>query len=125
MAGKRRRGRWQDRVELEFLEGVRRRIGDEPDLLRAMGDLYTRTGRYAEALEADRKLVELLPEDAMAWYNLACSLALVGRATDALDSLERAVELGYDDPEWMSRDEDLKSLHGEDRFEALLREIAE
>lgn len=71
----------------------------------------------------DERLSRLCAEDPLVWYNLACSLALSARTDDAFDALTRAVELGYDDYEWMKKDSDLLSLHGDARFESLLEWI--
>jgi hypothetical protein len=53
-------------------------------------------------------------------YNLACSLARAGRADEAIDSLSRAILLGYDDLAHMESDPDLESLHEHPDFQALL-----
>ena len=112
-------------VEIRFLEGVSRRLADHEQVLKALGDLYTRAGLVHEGLVTDRRLVELCPEDSMVWYNLGCSLALTGKTDEALDALNQAVDLGYDDAHWMSRDEDLQSLREEFRFNQLLLRIKE
>ena len=74
----------------------------------------------ADGLRMDRKLVRLLPSDATAHYNLACSLALVKRKAEALRSLRQAVELGYRDFDWMQQDPDLEGLKNHPLFLALL-----
>jgi hypothetical protein len=71
----------------------------------------------------DRKLVRLLPKNATAHYNLACSLALCKRKTDALRSLKEAIALGYDDFDWMSQDPDLELLKSEPSFQKLLGKL--
>jgi hypothetical protein len=59
----------------------------------------------------------------MAHYNLACSLALSRRRSDALRVLRRAVQLGYRDVDWMLQDPDLEGLKGHAEFLKLLSEI--
>lgn len=113
----------ENQMELEFLQAVARRLPDDVGILRALADLYTRTGAYADGLRADERLSRLCAEDPLVWYNLACSLALSGRTDDSLDALSRAVELGYDDYEWMKKDTDLAALHGDARFESILEWI--
>lgn len=107
-------------TELAFLQAVADRIPDDPGVLRALGDLYTRTGAVGKGLQVDKQLTRLCAEDPMVWYNLACSLSLSNCPDDALEALERAVELGYDDYEWMKKDPDLKGLRGDVRFESIL-----
>lgn len=108
------------RVEMSFLESVRRRLPAHQRTLEALGHLYTRTGRFADGLQVDEALTRLRPEDPVAWYNLACSQALTGQPESALQALGRALELGYDDVEWIRGDPDLKSLQDDPRFQALL-----
>lgn len=113
----------ENKQELEFLQAIARRLPEDTGVLRALADLYTRTGAYADGLRADERLSRLCAEDPMVWYNLACSLALSDRADDAFDALNRAVELGFNDYEWMKKDPDLFSLHGDPRFESFLEWI--
>jgi predicted Zn-dependent protease len=110
-------------VELRFLEAVVRRMPDDTETLKALAELYTRTGRYAEGLQIDRRLTRLAPLDPLTWYNLACSLALTGARDPSVEALSKAVELGYNDYDWMKQDEDLHVLHGDPRFESLLHWI--
>ena len=120
----RRAGREQG-VELRFLEGVRARFPDDPLVLKALGDLYTRVGRIDDGLAVDRRLVRLCPEEDMVWYNLACSCALAGRSDEAFTALDHAVELGYADADWAARDEDLKPVAADPRFVNVLARMKE
>jgi Flp pilus assembly protein TadD len=113
----------EKKQELEFLQDIARRLPDDTNIMRALGDLYTRTGAYADGLRVDENLSRLCAEDPVVWYNLACSLSLSGRPDDALDALNRAVELGYNDYDAMKKDPDLTALHGDARFESLLEWI--
>lgn len=112
-----------DLVEMDFLEKVLARLPQDVDVLEALGDLYTRVGRYEDGLAIDRKLASLEPGDMTIWYNLACSLALLNERDAALKALKRAVELGYSDHEWMSRDRDLESIREDREFKRLLKKI--
>jgi adenylate cyclase len=117
-----------DRIGQEFLaEFYGREVARHPDNLAALtelADLLTRLGRLEEGLSADERLVALAPEDPNIRYNLACSQALLGRTEHALDTLERAVELGYDDAAHLLEDEDLASLRGERRFRAIVAALS-
>jgi len=113
-----------DLVEMDFLEKVMGRLPQDVDVLEALGDLYTRVGRYEDGLALDRKLAALEPDDMTIWYNLGCSLALLNQREAALKALRRAVELGYSDHEWMSGDHDLKSLREDGDFKSLLKGIS-
>ena len=113
-----------DRIGLEFLaEILGRASARHPAQLETLAELattLTRLGRLEEGLAADQRLVHLVPEDPTVHYNLACSLALLGRKQTALDALERALALGYRDGEHLGADEDLDGLRDEPRFRALV-----
>ncbi len=111
------------RLELLFLEGVRRRVPQHEPVLQALGNLYTRIGRYEDGLKVDLELTRLRPNDPQNWYNLGCSHALTGERAKAIAALERAVDLGYSDLAWMRKDRDLESLRGDPAFEALAQKL--
>ena len=113
-----------DLVELGFLRAVAARLPRDAEVLKAVGDLYTRVGLYEKGLETDRKLVQLCPADSLVWYNLGCSLALLERRKEAVKALGNAVSLGYTDYEWMVRDNDLRSLREDRGFKSLLKRMA-
>ncbi len=110
--------------EVAFYERARRRDPDSGPVLEALGHAYTQSGRLEDGLTVDRRLVELRPGDPIARYNLACSHALLGDKSEALDALERAIELGYDDREHLEKDSDLDSLRSEPRFVALIARLS-
>jgi tetratricopeptide (TPR) repeat protein len=88
--------------------------------LRAHANNLARCGDYRRALVLDRRLVRLQSDKPIPWYNLACSLACLGRTEPALDALERALSLGYPRPDRVGRDPDLRSLKRHPRFQRLL-----
>lgn len=117
-----------DRMGLEFLADVlgmetRARPANAAALV-TLGMVLTQLGRYAEGLAVDSRLVELAPEDSTARYNLACSLALLGRREEALVQLELAVRCGYDDAAHLAADPDFASLRDDPQFQALLAALA-
>ena len=109
--------------EIRFFESVLRRNPSYDDVIEILGSLYTKHGRIADGLKMDRKLVKLQPANATAHYNLACSLALSKRKSDALRSLLQAVQLGYQDFDWMQQDPDLDPLKSHPAFVALLAQL--
>lgn len=105
--------------EIDFFE---RLVKEDPhfvDALVPLAELYTRKGFHEKALELDLRLSKLKREDPIVHYNLACSFALTGRKKEALQALERAIGLGYDDLNHMKKDADLKSLWEDPRFQSL------
>ena len=114
------------RIGEEFLASIYHaatiRRPDDISVLSELGHIYTRLGRYQDGLEIDHKLVAFAPEDPTVRYNLACSLALLGRSDEAVQALQLAVELGYSDFVFMLEDPDLASLREDQRFQALVAE---
>jgi len=102
-----------------FLEGVRQAVPDSIECLLFLGNAYTALGLYLEGLEIDRHLARLRPRDPIVHYNLACSYSLLGQKTEAVRSLERAVEFGYSDVDYMEADEDLANVRNDERYKAL------
>jgi len=103
-----------------------REVERHPDNLHAwfeLGHLFTRLGRFEEGLKVDRKLTRLVPTDPTVYYNLACSLALLSRNDEALGALERSIELGYDDADYLLNDEDLVTLRQDPQFAQLVARI--
>jgi hypothetical protein len=109
--------------EMRFFESVLSRDGSYTEVIEILGGLYTKHGRIADGLKMDRRLVKLQPANATAHYNLACSLALSHRKTDALRSLQQAIALGYRDYDWMMQDPDLEELKSRPDFLALLDQL--
>ena len=109
--------------EIGFFESVLRRDPKYTEVIEILGGLYTKTGRIADGLKMDRRLVRLMPENATAHYNLACSLALSKRPGEALRSLRKAVDLGYSDVDWMLQDPDLDALKERPEFRKLLSRL--
>ena len=109
--------------EIRFFESVLRHSSGYTQVVELLGGLYTRQGRIADGLKMDRKLVRLQPRNPTAHYNLACSLALSRRQSDALRVLRVAVNLGYRDLDWMQEDPDLEVLRHHPEFIALLKAL--
>ncbi|MDD5218357.1 MAG: hypothetical protein PHN49_07225 [Candidatus Omnitrophica bacterium] len=106
--------------EICFYERIVRERPDYGDALILLAEAYTARGDYAKGLSVDLTLARLYPHDANVHYNLACSLALVGRKDESFDAIRRAIELGYRDFHHLKKDADLKSLHDDARFDELI-----
>lgn len=107
--------------ELRFYEGVIERTPNYIEALVPLAEAYTRLGLFKKGLEIDLKLSRLCKEDPIAHYNLACSFSLTGQPKKALQSLNKAIRLGYSDFRYMRRDPDLKPLHGDPGFKKILQ----
>jgi tetratricopeptide (TPR) repeat protein len=118
-----RRLREQSQIdfELEFLGRILERAPFFVEALRVHADNLAARGHYTRALQIDRRLVRLVPEDAIVWYNLACSFAVLGMIEPAFSALQKSLELGYRATVRLRRDPDLKLLRRDPRFARLLR----
>ena len=108
--------------EIDFFRRILDHQPDYLDVLRCQGELLSRKGLHEQALEVDRRLVRLLPDDCVVQYNLACSLAVGGLREDAISALRAALAHGYDDFDHLECDGDLDVLRDEPAYRALLRE---
>lgn len=112
------------RGQLAFYEGLLKRTSKDLELLKVMGDLYMKVGDHDKGLQIDKRLARITPKDPLVHYNLACSYAILRDTNRALKSLKKAIELGYDDPEWMQCDPDLKNLREIDGFKRLINDFS-
>jgi serine/threonine protein kinase len=91
------------------------------NILSAEGHYADAIALLAQALERERRLLgEDHPETYNTLYNLGCVAALSGDRAGALQWLGQAVSHGWTRADEMSKDEDLKSLHGDRAFDALV-----
>ena len=65
----------------------------------------------------------IIASSASVRLNLACSLALVERPGEAVETLRQARDLGYEDVQAMREDPDLASLRQLPDFQKLAREM--
>ncbi len=108
--------------QIKFFEELIRDDSDFVDALLPLAEAYTKKGWFEKGLRLDKRLVRLKPGDSSVFYNLSCSCALLNREEDALAALKMALDLGYDDLEWMEKDPDLAALRKSDGYQKLIRE---
>jgi len=109
--------------EIQFYEGVLRQKGDFIQALIALGDLYTKRGRFSDGMTVDLKLSRLRPEDPVVLYNLACSYSLMNQVDEAFATIQKAIEYGYDNLEFLENDADLQSLLAQEKFQQYLARL--
>ena len=110
-------------IKIGFIEGLVRRDPNYVEALQMLGDHYTQRGRISEGLKVDERLARLEPSNPMVFYNLACSYSLSDEMDHAVDALEKALQLGYRDFDWLARDPDLKKLRSHVAFDDLKNKI--
>ena len=77
-------------------------------------------GKYDEAADRGRELVEAHPQYAGLFYNLACCESLAGRMSDAVAHLGRAVELSEESRSYAKSDADFDPIRGTPAFKELI-----
>lgn len=109
-----------DKPQVEFdialLEDVLAIDPDHLDTMQLLAELYTRNGQFRAGLRMDRRIVAASPRDAVANYNLACSLALTRHLDECFKVLRQAIRLGYRDIDHMATDTDLEAAHEDPRW---------
>ncbi len=112
------------RFEIEFFEKLIEQKPDFVDVLLPLAEVYTQVGDYEKGLVLDKRLSELRPDDAIVHYNLACSFSLTGKIDEAIKALKKAVDLGYDDFDYMSVDQDLLNVRNNKLYKEMFTEWA-
>lgn len=67
--------------------------------------------------------MELSPDNTEVFYNIACFYSGIKEKDKALQSLQKAVELGFKDKALLENDESFKNLKDDPRFIKLLGQI--
>jgi serine/threonine protein kinase len=97
--------------------------------MEALG--LSREGHYADSEKLFREVIETAEKTdqpatvAEAWYNFACAEAARGRPDEAFADLNHAIENNLISPGELSADPELKSLHSDPRFDALVAKARE
>ena len=87
-----------------------------------------RVKKHREAIEKYLPIVAKIPKSRygyMAAFNIACAYALMGEKAQALDWMEKAFDLGWQDYAHAQRDTDLDSLRDDERFRKLMERVME
>ena len=110
-------------LEIRFYEELVKTRPDFTQALSCLGNAYTKRGLFHKGLEVDLRLIRLKPDDPVAYYNLACSYCLLGETEKALESLKKAVFLGYEDFTYLMKDKDLEALRKDGGFKRFMEKV--
>jgi tetratricopeptide (TPR) repeat protein len=69
------------------------------------------------------KMLEMVPNHMVALYNLACANSLLGNIDEAINNLERAIDMGYRDLEHILNDQDFNNIKYTTRFANIIRTL--
>src|SRR5580765_4029259 len=78
-------------------------------------------GKYAEAADRGRELIEAYPDQGHLYYNTACCDSLAGRTDDAVDHLRRAIAIWEGCRGMAKGDSDFDPIRDEPAFVELMR----
>ncbi|MGA7624918.1 MAG: hypothetical protein WCA91_15195, partial [Candidatus Acidiferrales bacterium] len=102
---------------------LEQQIDTVPEDVRArilLAPRYAGLGRREESAQQLEMAVAMRPNDPSVLYNAACTYGVLDMKAEALGMLKRAIETGFTDVEWISRDTDLTCLHGEPEFKRIV-----
>ncbi len=112
-----------NKLRRRLIQALELQIDLIPEDVRArilLASAYAYFGNKNDAIQQLEKAVAMRPNDPNTLYNAACAYGLLDMKAEALAMLKRAAETGFSDLEWISRDSDLASLHGDPAFEQLI-----
>jgi hypothetical protein len=90
-----------------------------PELWEPVRPVYA-AGRYAEAADMGRVLIEGRPDQAYLFYNTACCESLAGRTADAVEHLGHAIGMWAGCRELAKQDSDFDPIRDEPAFRELV-----
>ena len=106
-----------------MIAALRQQLELVPEDVRARILLASTLASLGEVEESVRQLqtaVALRPNDGNILYNAACTLGLLGKKAEALETLKKAFAAGYGLREWAAKDSDLDCLHDDPEFQKLV-----
>jgi len=119
-------GRTEVRLEVRrrMKQVLEQQLEMVPEDVRArilLASTYAKLGDPERAVLESQKAIALRPDDSNILYNAACLYAHLARKQEALATLKKAIEHGYQNLAWMARDPDLASLHDDPEFQLLVQ----
>jgi non-specific serine/threonine protein kinase len=97
-----------------------------PEDVRArilLANRYAELGNQDDAARELETAVALRPNDGNVLYNAACTYGIMQKKAEALEMFHKAVEAGYSNMDWASRDPDLTCLHGDSEFQRVVENV--
>ena len=85
-----------------------------------MATVYSIKGEYGKAIDLFKKIIELRPEKAGAYYNISCLYARQNKIEESIDWLKKAIEMGYKDWNLIRTDKDLENIRSTSYYKELI-----
>ena len=108
------------------LTAMERRVAINPGESRAwyLGAVdLMHLGERKRAFEWAEHAIAVDPNEVSTFYNVGCMYALAGEKDRALTNLERAVQLGFAQREWIENDTDWDSVRDDPRFDKIRAQV--
>ena len=99
------------------------RLELNPDDARACqlgAAIAARLDEKETAKDYARRALTINPDDPLLLYNIACMYSLLGEPDEALNCLEKSVDKGYGQKDWVEHDSDLNPLRELPRFKMIV-----
>ncbi len=118
------RATYEDQVRIIGLQH-----SETVDTLRQLARALALTHRYDEASKLFRDAIEKDASSSVQgnhfelWYAFSCVATAANHPDEALQYLQKAASLGYKDANGLMADDDLKSLHQDPQFQALVAQL--
>jgi TolB-like protein/Flp pilus assembly protein TadD len=113
-------------VALRAMQSLERQLAIDPRDGRALqlGTVQAaRLGLRDKSRELAERALEARPDAFSTFYNVACAYSVLGDRDDALAMLDRAVQQGRGNLEWIEHDPDFDGLRSDARFDAIVNRI--
>jgi adenylate cyclase len=105
---------------------VEKHLELHPDDARALvlGSVsLARLGERGRSSDWAARALAMAPDDSGLLYNVACTYSLLGFNEKAIDCLNKAIDNGFAQREWIEHDSDLEPLRKEPGFDAVLKRL--
>ena len=105
------------------LEDISQAISLDPKDYSAYGNrgfVYYKLGQYQRAIEDYNQAIRFNPKYVNAFYNLGCIYSLQDNISKAVKYLELALENGFDNFDWISKDTDWDIIRSTNEFKMLI-----
>ena len=95
-----------------------------PAAVYDLGVVFSRIkGQENEAMKMFKQAITLDPDISLPYYAIACLYSLQNRKKSALNYLQKAIQRGFNDKEYLDNDHDFDSLRDDDEFRKIIQKM--
>lgn len=95
----------------------------DPNFHNNIGCAFVKNKQFEEAHKAFSEFEKLMPNEGRTFRNWAMFYALQKEKENALLNLQKAIDMGYKDIEWLETDFSLKNIRKDPRFTEILEKL--